>query len=178
MADENVKSIIVQPTSLPVLASNGKYYLRYRVISQTKSATSVWSPIYELTPTPIPNIIGTMSVPAQSTYTYSSDGISITVTWNIPAVLTNASFDVFARYDNASITTTDYVYIGTTLSNSFNYEIPLAYRYVTNTTSTVQLKIQVANYSKTILDSALVVESSVVSTKPTPITGGVPNSVI
>jgi hypothetical protein len=168
MADNGIKKIVIQPNSLPVLASNGNYYMRYRVISQTKNTTSVWSPVYELTPN---------AVSTTTTYTYQSDGSAITITWNIPIDLIDASFDIFARYNTSgTIINESWTYLATTTSNSYTYSIPSAYLFGTAPLSVVQLRIQVASYAKSILDSAKVLQTSSLRTRPSAINGGTPSS--
>lgn len=240
MADSGIKKVIVQTTNLPVLSSNGNYYMRYRIISDTKKVTSAWSPIYELTPNNISTITG-----GSVLYKYDSDNSNIYLNWNIPTALTNASFDVFAQYYmygtigtvsgtgpytanitvpssstftiNQTITATAgtgtlgsgtvtvtaipnsttisvsstatmtagtikqivnnyWNYLATTTSNSFTYSLPTAYKSTysgsTFNENFVKLRVQVVNYSKTILDSASLFETSILSTKSTVISGG------
>lgn len=191
MADSGIKKITVQPTDTPVLSSDGKYYLRYRVVSEDKNSTSVWSPVYGVTPNAIStllNLTPTSDYLNMVSNTYESDGAAIRLTWTVSSSLANAAFDIYAKWNNNASGGTDahsswdaisWTYLGTTTGNSFQYSIPSGYIFAYSGTTAidkfVKFRVQVGMSQKTILNSATLFRTVAKSTKPTSTDGGSPN---
>lgn len=195
MADGGIRKTILQPTSLPVLASDGKYYLRYRIVSEDKNSTSVWSPVYGITANAVSAITGL--TPSSDylnmvTNTYESNGSAIKLSWNIPSAIAGASFDVYAKWNANSTGSSDndstwnsisWTYLGTTSGNSFQYSIPtspvsyvFSYSGTTPVEKFVKFRVQIAMAQKSVLNSATLFRTTAVSTKPTTVDGGTPSS--
>jgi hypothetical protein len=110
MADDGIKKLIISQANLPKMASDGNYYLRYRIASEDKTSVSSWSQIYKLIPQSLWTILGISSNP---THSFSSDGINIGLSWNIPQALVNNTFDIFLNWGSPIATTTATGTVGT-----------------------------------------------------------------
>jgi hypothetical protein len=110
MADDGIKKVVISQANLPKMASDGNYYLRYRIASEDKTSISAWSQIYKLIPQSLWTILGISSNP---TYSFSSDGTNVGLSWNIPQALVNNTFDIFLNWGLPASTTTATGTLGT-----------------------------------------------------------------
>jgi hypothetical protein len=97
-----IKKVEIPLEDQPYMTDDGKYYLRYRVVSESGISTSEWSPVAVLVGRPILDIIGT-----EVSITISSDDFSMNVNWDIPDTLKNTTFDGYARWDGKIVSVVD-----------------------------------------------------------------------
>jgi hypothetical protein len=50
VAEKKIQKAVVPNEDLPSLSLDGKYYVRYRIVSEDKNRVSHWSPIYSVDP--------------------------------------------------------------------------------------------------------------------------------
>jgi len=82
MPDANIKKIRISRADLDSSSPQGKYKIRYKVISSNKQTQTNWSEYVELVPSKsILAITGAVT----PSYTYSSTDGTVTVSWKIPA---------------------------------------------------------------------------------------------
>lgn len=160
MADAGIKKATVLGESLPpIIVRNGtdvgKYYLRFRVMSEDRLRRSAYSPI---------NIVDADDVSGQSLeYQYYSDASSFRINWTVPESIQQTRFDVYARWSN-STPTGAYAFVGTVAGAQATLQIP-----ATNSAN-VQIRIQVETNPHIINSPATVFETGVLSTAQTNIT--------
>jgi uncharacterized protein YbdZ (MbtH family) len=87
MADSRIRKVVVSPSELPPISSEGDYLLRYRIVSEDKNRFSYWSPIYNV---PLGNRITQVS----SFIDVSQN--NITVTWDDGN--DRPGYDIFIRF--------------------------------------------------------------------------------
>ena len=92
-----VKKVTIEKKQLPALSSDGKYLLRYRIISEDKNRTSHWSPIYSLDAT---EFIESVSSSIEVTDT------GVTVTWG--DANDRSEYDIFVSFGTLSGGVIDY----------------------------------------------------------------------
>ena len=168
-----LRKIVIPLEKLPYMTADGKYYLRYRVRSESGVSTSEWSPVSTLTGKKISDILlenGVSSVPI----TVTSDDFSIFVNWEIPSILKNITFDGHVRWSADGTTWTDWEFVTTTTANNFSVKIPEEYRTSDiSDPNYVMLWIQLPTKVKEISEYAKLVVSDATSTKPEVVDGGI-----
>jgi hypothetical protein len=108
----SVKKVTIEKKDLVPLSPDGKYLLRYRIISEDKNRTSHWSPIYSLD---LANVkkgddIINLIIPVVSSIEVTDT--NILVSWG--DANERSSYDIFASF-------------GTLSSGTINYE-PYSYK--------------------------------------------------
>ena len=108
-----VKKVTIEKKQLPPLSTDGKYLLRYRIISEDKNRTSHWSPIYSLDAT---DYIEQVSASLEITNT------NITASWG--DTNDRSEYDVFVSFGTLSgetITYEPYSYHGSSPIHSYSF---------------------------------------------------------
>jgi hypothetical protein len=164
-----IKKVTVPLEKLPYMTSDGKYYLRYRVVSESGGSTSEWSPVSVLAGKKLEEII---KPPGGDAYleigiSITSDDQSMFINWEIPPVIKNVTFDAHISWSLDGETWTDWQFATTTTANNFSAKIPEEYR----TTDVLNPKyfrtfIQLPTKLKEISEYAKLVQSQPVSTRP------------
>lgn len=120
MADANIKRVIIPEGDLYNMVIKNdqvQYLVRYRIISEDKTRTSEWSPIYHLSAgTVAEKFAGT-----QIQLHMKTSGSNKIIVWdNIPD-FTGYALDIYAEYsDNPG----DYLYSGTATGNTYTFLAP------------------------------------------------------
>lgn len=160
MADKNIKKVIIPPENLLAinvpddpLANTSQYFVRYRVVSEDKTRTSAWSPIYKVRARTVPDILNGQTV----NYSIFSNGDRITLNWTPPNNLKISTYDIYVQWKDGAGTATEYAYAGTSSTNSFNVAV-LAGK------QNVRFWIQAATFPKIKSQAALLVETAYRST--------------
>lgn len=138
MSNPTVKKVIIKKEDLP--AFNGisqNYLVRYRIVSEDKNRTSHWSPYYSL------------SNPASSQINCSVVVIENTVNmvWQQPSTPIN-QYDIYLKLNNQ-----EWKYVASSISTQFSILIP-------ESTSSVQVAIQVPTYPKQYFPLAAIFTSA------------------
>jgi hypothetical protein len=118
-----LQKIVVSKENLPIITTDGKFYLRYRVVSEDKSLLSAWSNKFEITGKTIQSIVGPGSGVQEPNLIATSTGMS--VSWDLPGDLNKEVFDLFVKwsYDNEISYDESWKYVGTISSNSTYVQI-------------------------------------------------------
>lgn len=129
----SIQKVSISGESLPLITSDGKYFVRYRIVSNDDGLTSPWSTFYEFAGNTISDFIGEA---ADTLYAVvNSDSKSILLQWGAIGSDTtkSAKFDVFAKwaYDEMPTYLTDYEYLATVSSTAFSIQIPVNATYGT-----------------------------------------------
>jgi hypothetical protein len=109
-----VKKVTIEKKQLPPLSSDGKYLLRYRIISEDKNRTSHWSPIYSLD--------ATESIESVSSSIEVTD-TGVTVTWG--DANDRSEYDIFVSFGTLSggaINYEPYSYHGSSPIHSYSFK--------------------------------------------------------
>jgi hypothetical protein len=141
-----VKKVTIEKNQLPPLSPDGKYLLRYRIISEDKNRTSHWSPIY--------------SIDAASSKENVSSNIEvtntgITVSWGDEN--DRSEYDIFVSYGTLSggVTTYEpYSYHGSSPIHSYSFS-KKAGLY-----TSVQVAIQLSGIEKIISNTLRISQTS------------------
>lgn len=107
------KKVTIEKKQLPPLSPDGKYLVRYRIISEDKNRTSHWSPIYSLDAV---GFIKSVSSSIEVTNT------SITVSWGDDN--DRSEYDIFVSFGTSSGGTTiyePYYYHGSSPIHSYSF---------------------------------------------------------
>jgi hypothetical protein len=151
-----VKKVTIEENQLPPLSPDGKYLLRYRIISEDKNRTSHWSPIYSIDATPF---IDSVSSNIEVTNT------GITVSWGDDNG--RSEYDIFVSYGTLSggVTTYEpYSYHGSSPIHSYSFsKKPGLY-------TSIQVAIQLSGIEK-IRSTVLTISQTSKALQPT-IDGG------
>ena len=124
----NIKKAIIKTEQLPQVASDGKYYFRYRIKSPDGLITSQWSDVKAVagnTVTEIRDLAGfqTNTVPIYAEVT--PDESQISLSWDPvgSSLIKTSEYDIFVKRQFASSTESNYSYFATSKSNTFNFPI-------------------------------------------------------
>jgi hypothetical protein len=129
-----LKKAVFLSESLPPIASDTKYFARYRITSDDDTLKSQWSGIYELEGNTIQDFLGTAEVADTLSATVSPDQRYILLQWESigGSVLGSSVFDVFAQWSTSTIpswSVDNYEYVATISSNNFSILIPTGASY-------------------------------------------------
>lgn len=123
-----IQKIKVTGNSLPLINSDGKYFMRYRIVSNDGTLTSAWSTLYEFAGNTIPDFTGTSTQANTLLAIVNPDRVSILLQWESIGTTTTESalFDVFAKWSYATDGSygEDYSYKSTVSSTNFSIAIP------------------------------------------------------
>jgi hypothetical protein len=166
----NIKKARVKPENLPPIivttdaAEVGKYYLRYRVVSEDGNRRSAWSPVKIVTAADF----STTTVNLNAV----SDGTKFILSWTSPHVYMT-KYDIYVAWSsNSGSTYTSYSYEGRSTGSSFVIDIPATYQSEDGT-KLAKFAIQLPTSPQILNTPAQVYLSSTgVSTETTPVDGG------
>jgi hypothetical protein len=129
------RKITIDKLSLPLVNSNNKYYLRYRIV-QDKIKDSDWSQIAVLDGKPVSIVSGVVS-------TTTTAGVKVvSITWD--KANNSATYDVFLGWDSGN-----YAYEKNVSSTNYSVIAPSG-------ASTVKVLVQIGSAQK-VISSALTV---------------------
>ncbi len=141
MADPNIKRVIIPEGDLYNMVIKNdqvQYLVRYRIISEDKTRTSEWSPIYHLSAGTVAEKFGDTEIQVHM----SISGGNVNVVWdNIPD-FTGYSIDIYVEYSNDP---GEYLYSGTASGNSYSFLEPES--PVTVTDIALQVSTTVKTYN-------------------------------
>jgi hypothetical protein len=168
LSNQVIKRVTVPLENQPYMTDDGKYYLRYRVVSESGISTSEWSPVAVLVGKPILDIIGT-----EISITISSDDFSMNVNWDIPDTLRNSTFQAYVKWSLDGETWSGWEFAATVTGKTFSVKIPEQYK-TTNVLEPHYMKawIQIPTKEQSVSEFAKIGESLAVSTRPT-VTDGI-----
>jgi hypothetical protein len=152
-----VQQAIVPKNGLPTISPDGKYFLRYRVVSEDATSRSNWSNIYSVTGNSVADLIETTTSIQLSIV---ADNLGMNIAWSMPDRIKDEVFDVFVSWayskDYANLPVYgDWVYAQTVKSNA-------SYVDTSNTPSHalyMKARIQISSTQNSISDTLLLVES-------------------
>lgn len=145
-----IKRVRILKEDLPPITSDGKFYLRYRIVSEDRAMFSAWSSKFEITGKKIENIVGTSLDNIQEpNMVATTNGMAIS--WDLPEDLNKEVFDLFVKwsYDNDDTYDAAWTYVGTISSNSTYVQI--AYDGTTKATH-VKSRVQIESVDKVASD--------------------------
>jgi hypothetical protein len=127
---ENIQKVVLPANRLPYSSSDGNYYIRYRVITESQDVFSNWSTKFKVPVVPISDIVGENY---DANETIFSDGQNITLTWDLPQAINLDVFDVYAKLSKQDTEPTisdwsffNWEYVSTVQGNSVSIPIPPA----------------------------------------------------
>jgi hypothetical protein len=104
MADSGIKKVIIPKEKLGTVIGTNEYVVRYRVVSEDKNRASYWSPNYIVLSTPVPTVLGSVSIVKEK----------VDATWENPLEI--PEFDVFVGFNNVTPR-----WHGTTKTNNYQF---------------------------------------------------------
>jgi hypothetical protein len=152
------KKVTIEKKDLPPLTPDGKYLIRYRIISNDRNRTSHWSPIYTLNAT---SLIKTVTANIEVT---PSD---IIATWGDANKA--ALYDIFVSY-KISGTWGNYFLHGSSPIHTYGFLQPTASTAIGYGASDIRIAIQLAGIEK-VISPTLTISTAEKSLQPT-ISGG------
>ena len=161
-ANEQLNKTRVLRKDLPDATIDGKYILRYRIVSEDGTKTSQWSPLHTITAKTTTELIGTNDVTA----VYYSDGTAVRLNWDVPEGLGIDRFDVYIAWSTTTPATNTPEFFSTVFGNSVYAVIPAGMAYV-------RIIVQLPTYPKQLLAGFQLVEVLTQSVAATPVDGGV-----
>lgn len=161
---------------LPPVWSDGKFYLRYRIITEDGAVASDWSNIYDID-TDIESLDGEFV--SAGTYgaqvirasggeiviaaSPTTDNLKMLLEWNPvrDVIFPNLKYDVFVKWAYDSVPTYDssWTYAGTTSATS--HYITTNIDISSNRATFVRARLQVATENKEISDTVLLSETPI-----------------
>ena len=153
-----MQKAILPFSSLPPISASGKYYIRYRVVSEDKSAISDWSMVHSISGKLVKDILGYEDTGVALSLVATEDGMSIS--WDLPEQLQNSSYDVFVKwsYDEGDTYDEQWALLSTVRVNT-------AYIATPQDATHMKARIQIETWDKktTINDVEIVFDSSTTS---------------
>lgn len=148
-----IKKSTITSDKLPLITSDSKYYVRYRITSPDNSLKSQWSSFYEMSGNTIQDFTNLEIAAETLSGQVSADERYILLQWDTlgSSTLQSATFDIFAQWSTASIptwATANYEYVATVSSNNFSIPIPTDSTYG-------KFAVQIATHQKTIDDATI-----------------------
>ncbi len=121
MADAGIKKVTVLAKNLPPLivfnqTDVGKYYLRFRIVSEDSSKRSAFSPVNIVDGLDLTDIVAANPVD----YQYYSDEESFRINWSVPEEIERTRFDVYARWSatEPGLSSQTYSFVGPTVDGA------------------------------------------------------------
>jgi len=125
---DGIQKIVTSYSKIPYSTSQGFYYVRYRVITESKDIFSSWSPKYKIAVVPVSSIVGQSYDPRASVV---ADADTLKLTWSLPSNIELTTFDVYAKWStqsepptNEQWSTINWEYVATTQGNSASIRVP------------------------------------------------------
>lgn len=161
--DTGIQKNVILKKELPLLDSDERYFVRYRIKSKNGNATTAWSPLYRITKQ------------SMTTLTYNtndreikSHGKSFDVSWKfspaIPEQIDGLLLDVYVKWNNE----TSWNFVTTTSTNSFSVPIPQAYQSTATVNHTASFMVHLSTFTKDRLPTdaeTLVLTANNISTR-------------
>lgn len=122
-----MQKAIVPKESLPPISSDGKYYFRYRAVSENKKLISDWSRVHSVSGKLVKDILGYADAGVFLEIVATEDGM--TISWDLPVELQNTTYDVFVKWstDNGATYTPEWILLSTVKVNTaYATKYPLA----------------------------------------------------
>jgi hypothetical protein len=147
--------------------SVGKYYFRYRIISEDGSRRSAWTPVQTIDARDLTDVDANLNV--------VSDGTKFILSWTSPDIYMT-QYDVYVSWnpdpDQSGAQYTPYSYVGRATGNSFVIDIPQEYQSEDGT-KLAKFAIQLPTSPQTLnVPAQIYLSSTGVSTQITPVDGG------
>ena len=160
--DEVLNKTRILRKDMPDATVDGKYVLRYRIISEDGLKTSQWSTLKTITAKTTTQLIGTNNV----SKTVISDGVGITISWDTPSALGMDRFDVYAAWSTTSTVSDTPAFVSTVFGNRVYLAIPTGMTYF-------RAIVQLPTYPKQIVSDFQLLDTGSLATPATPIDGGI-----
>lgn len=146
-----IKKVIVSKENLPIITTDGKFYLRYRVVSEDKTLLSAWSNKFEITGKKIQNIVNTTSIQEPNLIATTT---GMAVSWDLPGDLNKEVFDLFVKwsYDNEDTYDVAWTYVGTVSSNSTYVQIAYNTDSIPTRATHAKTRVQIESLKKIASD--------------------------
>lgn len=162
MADRNIKQVRISRDNLPPInADQGKYVVRYRIISSDRNRISHWSPQFLVSPTP-PNF----EAAEDKNIAISIAGSTLVVKWNISAKaqaefnknpnLELTTYDVYLAWGLSPTSTDPLQYFSTSSGNYLTIPIETG-------KESVRIVVQSITYPRLYTPSVAIADSGVVA---------------
>lgn len=152
----NIQKVVFPANRLPYSSSDGHYYIRYRIITESQDVFSSWSPKFKV---PVVSISDIVTQAYNSNETITSDGQNLTLHWDLPTNINLDTFDIYAKWSDQTDEPTlgdwsfiDWEYVNTVRGNSATIPIFPESRYV-------RLWVQVPTNQKNTSSAAKLFES-------------------
>jgi len=119
----SVKKVTIEKKDLVPLSPEGKYLLRYRIISEDKNRTSHWSPIYSLNLANVKKGDKVISLISPVTSSIEVTDTNILVSWG--DANEKSSYDMFVSFGTLSggtINYEPYSYSGSSPIHSYSFK--------------------------------------------------------
>jgi len=137
MANKKAK---VDKSALPLVNSDNKYYVRYRVVLD-KTKDSDWSDVFSIDGKPVVSVTGLVNVVTVS------GKQAINIFWD--GINQSPQYDIFVKWDGGQ-----YAYNGSSVSTSYNIIVP------PDVTTSAGILVQVASAQRLISEDIKVFEGS------------------
>ncbi len=150
--DLGIQINTVAKTALPLLDSENRYLVRYRVKTADGNATTSWSPVYRATKPSIETLF-TVDGYEVTQKEIKSHGRSFDVSWKItpsvPEQIDGLPLDVYVKWDDED----NWNFVVTTTTNSFSIPIPDSYISTATDLHSADFMVHLATVSKDRLET-------------------------
>jgi hypothetical protein len=139
--------------SLPLVGSDTKYFVRYRIVSDDGSLTSQWSGLYEFEGNTVQDLLQSGQIQNTLSATVSPDERYILLQWETvgASILQSSLADVFVQWSTASSPTwsvDNYEHVAVVAANNFSLLIPSGAAYG-------KFLVQIATHDKLVSSSTI-----------------------
>jgi hypothetical protein len=142
------KKVTIEKKDLPPLTPDGKYLIRYRIISNDRNRTSHWSPIYTLDATKVPVGDGTTkNLIRNVTSNIEVTPSEIVVTWGDENK--SSLYDIFVSYKIGG-TWASYFHQGSSSTHTYAFLQPMVATVVGLEHTDIRVIIQLAGIEKSV----------------------------
>lgn len=149
-----MQQAIVPKNGLPTISPDGKYFLRYRVVSEDGVSRSNWSNIYSVTGNSVADLV---DAGTEIKLSLVADQLGVNIAWSMPDRIKDETFDVFVAWayskDYSDLPVyEEWIYSQTVKSNASYANTPSGALYM-------KARIQISSTQNSISDTLLLVES-------------------
>jgi hypothetical protein len=161
MADAGIKKVTIAGSTLPpIIVTNatdvGKYYLKFRVVSEDRSKRSAYSPV---------TIIDGVDVSGNDVKCqYYSDEQSFRINWTVPDIVKQTTYDVYVKWFDGATPPSTWTYHSTVTSAQATLKIPATNK------ANVQIMVQTETDPHIVNAPAKIFQTGSLSTSQTNIT--------
>lgn len=190
--DLNIQRSFIERADLPELSIDGKYSLKYRIVSEDGVRSSEWSTKYLIEKTKLSSNLSTEKTilnpfgAITAKYTVvplaKSHGTSFDVSWkitntstgliDIPEQIKDLKYDAYVQWGGSA----KWQYVSTVVGNSFSIPIPQAYQSTPTSIETAQFMVHLATVKKEQTEtsySTLLFYTSPISTEAIYVSGSI-----